>query len=239
LVIENEHYVICEVQPLGDELLLVCPRASWRSADDIDENARVYSRSGQFLRSFVLGDGIRSVQTTAAGTIWTSYFDEGVFGSYGWQKPLGESGLVAWSSVGSRLYEYEPVEGLSPICDCYALNVESTADVWCYYYDEFPLVHIRDYKIWSFWKLRIGGGDTFAVYGKYVLFRSTYKRREIYQLISLEEDSNVNPVLSIEFVDEDGKKFVDPYVCCRGKLIHLLHAGKLYCADVEHILREV
>ena len=29
------------------------------------------------------------------------------------------------------------------ICDCYAVNVASDEDVWCYYYAEFPLVHLR------------------------------------------------------------------------------------------------
>ncbi|WP_176444820.1 hypothetical protein [Paenibacillus herberti] len=41
-------------------------------------------------REFLLGDGIQSVQVTDKGIIWTSYFDEGVFGNNGWDKPIGE-----------------------------------------------------------------------------------------------------------------------------------------------------
>ncbi|WP_440117757.1 hypothetical protein [Paenibacillus sp. QZ-Y1] len=74
---------------------------------------------GNTIREFLLGDGIQSVQVTKNGTIWTSYFDEGVFGNNGWSNPIGSQGLVAWDEHGNKLYE----DHAADIADCYALNV--------------------------------------------------------------------------------------------------------------------
>ena len=50
------------------------------------------------LSRFCLGDGIQDCVVKKDGTIITSYFDEGVFGNYGWDEPLGDCGLIAWTS---------------------------------------------------------------------------------------------------------------------------------------------
>ena len=65
---------------------------------DYDKNGRIYTNKGKFVRDILLGDGIQTVQATSEGVIWTSYFDEGIFGNYGWDNPLGSSGLVAWDA---------------------------------------------------------------------------------------------------------------------------------------------
>ena len=82
--------------------------------------------------------GIEDVQVTESGIIWTSYFDEGVFGNRGWNDPIGKNGLVAWNGLGEKIYEFLPTTELGEICDCYALNVISDREVWLYYYTEFP-----------------------------------------------------------------------------------------------------
>src|SRR4051812_29941082 len=134
ITIENELFNIHNVQPLADELLLVCSHSHYRGPDNYEKNGRVYRRDGTFVREILLGDGIQDVQTTPGGVIWTSYFDEGVFGNYGWDDPVGASGLVAWDASGKKLYEFAPTGGLDSICDCYALNVLDEENVWLYYY---------------------------------------------------------------------------------------------------------
>ncbi len=54
------------------------------------------------------------------GTIITSYFDEGVFGNYGWDEPLGACGLIAWTSEGTPLWKNENYS----IYDCYAISLD-------------------------------------------------------------------------------------------------------------------
>ena len=190
LLIEGERFNIHDVQPLGDELLLVCVRSNYEGPDDFEKNGRVYTRDGKFAREILLGDGIQLVQATSGGVIWTSYFDEGVFGNYGWQAPVGASGLVAWDPGGIKLYEFQPSKGLDSICDCYALNVESEKDVWLYYYTEFPLVRLHDREIQSVWRMPLEGSDAFAVSASHALFRGGYKDRDTYQLFALGKDGN-------------------------------------------------
>src|SRR5262245_53686623 len=99
----NFHYV----QPMPDgNLLLVCARSYFRGMRDFDRNARLVSPDGRAVSDFLLGDGIQDVQTDATGVIWTSYFDEGIFGNYGWKSPVGAAGLVAWDTSGTMLYEF-------------------------------------------------------------------------------------------------------------------------------------
>src|SRR5262249_20886820 len=149
-----------------------------------------------------------SVQATSRGVIWTSYFDEGVFGNYGWQNPVGASGLVGWDSAGKQLYEFQPDAGLDAICDCYALNVKSEEDVWLYYYTQFPLVRLHHREIASVWKMPQGGSDAFAVSTGHALFRGGYKDRDTYQLFDLGKEGNPNLLATVELQNENGIKLV-------------------------------
>jgi hypothetical protein len=184
-------------------------------------------------REILLGDGIQSVQATSAGVIWTSFFDEGVFGNYGWQSPVGASGLVAWDSAGFKRYEFRPVAGLDSICDCYALNVEAEEDVWLYYYTEFPLVRLHRCEIESVWKLPVKGSDAFAVSAGHALFRGGYKDPDTYELLSLGPGGKAKSVAKVELRHPDGSRLVAKRVAGRGDAIHLVSDGFLYRVDVQ------
>lgn len=134
------------VQPLPDgAYLLVGSRCEWRP-DGPEKNAVIVGADGEVVRRGTLGDGIQDVQTDRDGGIWVSYFDEGVFGNFGWgapgPPPLGSAGLVLWS--GELTKEWEFTDGGSTlISDCYALNVSDDGVLACSYTD-FPLIRIRD-----------------------------------------------------------------------------------------------
>ena len=87
------HYL----RPAGDHFLLLGARCAYRE-NGPDQNAWIVSRDGAVLSRFCLGDGIQDCVVKKDGTIITSYFDEGVFGNYGWDEPLGACGLIAWTS---------------------------------------------------------------------------------------------------------------------------------------------
>jgi hypothetical protein len=203
VLIEGELFNIHHVQPLEDELLLVCGRSWYKNANDSEKNGRVYTLDGLFAREILLGDGIESVQTTSRGVIWTSYFDEGIFGNYGWNNPIGASGLVAWNAMGEKLYEFQASDGLDSICDCYALNVASDEDVWLYYYTEFPLVHLHRNQIKSVWNMPLRGSHAFAISGNHALFHVKYKDRHTFQLFSLEPQGKAKMITELEFIDEN------------------------------------
>jgi hypothetical protein len=227
--IVEEQFNIHDIQPLpAKEILLVCARSHYKSPNDFERNGRIYSLGGKFSREILLGDGIQSVQATSNGTIWTSFFDEGVFGNFGWDEPIGSSGLVAWDSTGNKIYGFQPTDGLDSICDCYALNVESDTDVWLYYYTEFPLVHLHHKKIQSVWNMPISGSDGFAVSGSRALFRGGYGDRDTYHLFSLNNNGKVKLLKLLKFTDEARQTIIAESVVGRGGSLYILSNGLVY-----------
>ncbi|BAU14089.1 hypothetical protein LEP3755_46340 [Leptolyngbya sp. NIES-3755] len=234
--ITGETFNIHDIQSLPpSELLLVCSRSYRKSPDDFEKNGRIYNLDGDFKREILLGDGIQSVQVMADGTIWTSFFDEGIFGNYGWDDPIGSSGLVAWDAAGRKVYEFEPTQDLDSICDCYALNVASDVDVWLYYYTEFPLVHLRQQKVQSFWEMPIEGSNGFAIFGDRALFRGGYDDQDTYYVFSLPHKGKVKLIKKFQFTDETGEKLIAERVIGRGSSLYLLSRRSLYQADMLKI----
>ena len=199
--------VFHHAQPLPEGFLLVGARCWW-TPDGPDKNAVVCDHVGRVLRRFTLGDGIQDVRTTADGTIWVSYFDEGVFGNYGWggpgPEPIGASGLVAFDPSGRELFHYDPsAAGTGMISDLYALNV-ADREVWAYFYTEFPLVRIRD-GAYTTWSLGLAGAGALAVRFPHVLLYGGYERRDRVCLVALDPSSTRCAVSEARLVDELGK----------------------------------
>lgn len=235
VLIEHERFNVHYVQPLGNELLLACGRSHYKGPDDFERNGRVYTRDGRLSREFLLGDGIESVQTTIAGVIWTSFFDEGVFGNYGWETPVGASGLVAWQPNGQKCFEFEPGD-LDSICDCYALNVSSDEDVWIYYYTEFPLVHLHNRKIQAVWEMPLSGSHAFAVSDGCALFRGGYDDGDRYHLFDLCEGRKPKLLTHLELQDERGSKLAADRVVGRADRMYIISKNSLYRVDVRTAL---
>jgi hypothetical protein len=232
--IASERFNIHDIQPLpNDELLLVCCRSCYKGPDDFERNGRIYSSTGELVREVLLGDGIQRVQTTSSGTIWTSFFDEGVFGNYGWSNPVGSSGLVAWDTHGKKLYEYEPAEGLDSICDCYALNVESESSIWLYYYTEFPLVHLRDHTIEAHWDIPVRGSGAFAVSNGFALFAGGYDKRNEYHLFELGRDGNINELTRLMLIDENKQRLHAESIVGRSDALYIVRGNQVYRCDVR------
>ncbi|CAG0935008.1 hypothetical protein TFLX_03832 [Thermoflexales bacterium] len=226
-----------QVQPLPDgEILLVCARSRYRGQDDYDLNARVFSSDGKLKREFLLGDGIRDVQATHAGQLWVSYFDEGVFGNYGWKEPIGASGLVQWDKFGNRLYEFSPSFEWGTICDCYALNVVSNAETWCYYYTEFPLVQIRNGRITAVWRGSISGSDGFLVWRDFVLFRGGYDDHDLYHLVRLGKNDQMESVATYRLTDNEDTLLTPEQIATRGCFLYLLQEASCYRLDLREII---
>lgn len=235
--IEGEKYNIHEVQPLPDAFLLVCARSYRKGPDDYDRNGRIYSLNGKFQREILLGDGIQAVQATPQGIIWTSYFDEGIFGNYGWGNPVGASGLIAWDAFGEKRFEFEPREGLQAICDCYALNVESENATWFYFYsDDFPLVYLRRREIASVWKMPLGGSDAFAVFAGYALFRGVYGDRDTYHVFRLARDGNPQSIGQFDLRNREGEKILAERAVGRAGAIHLISGNSAFRLELREVL---
>lgn len=235
--IRDQQWNFHKVQPLPDgELLLACCRSQNAGHGEIDLNGQVFSENGQWRRQFLLGDGIEDVQTTSDGHIWTSYFDEGVFGNYGWNDPIGQSGLVEWDKDGNRLYEFDPPSPLNAICDCYALNVVSENEVWCYYYTDFPLVQIQNGKIKNYWHSPIAGSRAFAVWRDAVLFQGGYDNRDEYVLLRLKGNHQMEEIARYRLIDERNNPIeVKGFVDGRGSRLVIASDMKCYRLYLQEV----
>ncbi len=114
-----------------------------------EETQELWTPPASRFAALNLGDAIEDVQTTSDNLIWTSYFDEGVFGG-----GIGKNGLVCFDATGNVKLEFATLaetSGLSHIDDCYALNV-CDEEVWVSYYSDFPLVRLKDFKVHQTWK---------------------------------------------------------------------------------------
>jgi hypothetical protein len=140
------------VQPLpGGRFLVVGARCRWRP-DSPDRNAVMYDHDGNIVLRATVGDGIEHVLTTPSGMIWIGYYDEGVYGNYGWgtpgPAPIGASGIVRFDTELQQDWQFLPPDGARWISDCYALNVDGET-AWSTYYTDFPVVRIADSDVTS------------------------------------------------------------------------------------------
>lgn len=136
----------------------------------------MFDEFGNIIRQYCFGDGINDVIVLSDGRIVTSYFDEGVFGNYGWEQPLGASGLVVWSKDGSAVWEAD-----RGICDCYAMNIDDSERLWYYYYTEFELV-CTDFQKEKAYLPDIGGSSMLILPsdGQSVIFDKGYQKHGLF-----------------------------------------------------------
>jgi hypothetical protein len=163
---------------MGGDILVVAPRCQHFTDGTHEMNARIYQPDGSMRCEFCLGDGIEDVQVARDGRIWVGYFDEGIFGNFGWGNtggaaPLGVAGLVCYDSRGSKLWEFEAPSGFEPIASCYALNVAHDA-VWVCYYTEFPIMRVDSQLSVRAWNTTLSGQRELAVSGESVLVYGGY-----------------------------------------------------------------
>lgn len=123
------------IRPLDGMLALVGSRC-WNRDDGVDLNVLLLDKTGKVQKRFCCGDGIEDCITTPDGRLITGYFDEGVFGNLGWVEPIGAPGLIVWDSEGQILWK----NTRRNICDCYAMNLDTSGKLWFYYYTDYDLV---------------------------------------------------------------------------------------------------
>lgn len=140
-----------ELLPDGD-VLLVARRARRDDVEGAEDNAAIHGPAGELRTTFVVGDGVESVQADSRADIWVAYTAGGITGAYGelgwgrrspehWVRPIGEPGLVCFTKDGTNLFEHAPGETLPVIADCAALNVTADA-AWVVYHPGFWLVRV-------------------------------------------------------------------------------------------------
>lgn len=139
-------------QPMpGDRYLITGARCRWHE-EGPDRNAVLYDAGGQPVSDHVLGDGIATLLADSSGHVWAGYFDEGIYGNYGWgrhddaDEPVGAAGIVQFTAGLEPAWHYPPCKENQPwegVNDCYALNVDDEC-TWTCYDPGYAVIRIKD-----------------------------------------------------------------------------------------------
>ena len=158
----------------GGRALLVGARCHWKP-EGAERNALVYDAGGTLLLEATLGDGIERIHTTSAGDVWVEYFDEGMYGNYGWglpgPEPIGAPGTVRFSSSLDQL-TISATEG-TPDGMCRVVGVDGDI-LWSSMYRTKAIVRFQNDSVQK-WRnhvadiraLAIRGEDTWLVCGQF------------------------------------------------------------------------
>ncbi|MFJ7667600.1 hypothetical protein ACIQXI_10840 [Lysinibacillus sp. NPDC097195] len=222
----NYHYV----QPIDNEhILLVGARSYYHDAQNIEENARVYDKNGCFIRSFCLGDGIEHVYVTKNQEIWTGYFDEGVFGNYGWENPIGRSGLVGWNASGVKKDSLEEDKEYF-IFECLALNGMDDGGI-CFFFSTDSKIGVRKEGLTSYYSPEDIYFRAFAVNGETIVIHQGRGERTLIEL--QREGNEYKTVRKIELIKPDGKPVEPQLVNNRESKLLFLDGDELYMYDAK------
>jgi len=162
-------------QNLLDGFLVVGSRCKW-TPEHVEKNALRFDRSGRLIQEATFGDGIAKIGTTAGGLTWAGYFDEGIFGNFGWggpgPEPLGCRGI---NCFGADLRLLVRAPGFD-IQDCYAMNVVNESVYACCYPD-WRIRHIDKTGAQASWSNEIAGARNILVSGKSAALVGGYTMR--------------------------------------------------------------
>lgn len=206
-------------------LLIVQSRCPYRNGNPV-KNAKIYNVNSELLDEFTLGDGINHIQIDENDTIWVGYFDEGVYGNYGWHEPIGSDGVIAFSKKGEKLWRARDYH----IDDCYALNVVSSKEVYFYYYADFKLVKLTDMKEEICYQVE--GDDTLEqfVFDEAGLIGEI----DLYTMMRFQiEGQSVVPKEELQLTDEQGNPLPNPGLrLFRGNLIYAFGEDGIYMKEL-------
>ncbi len=192
----NFHFI----RPVPDgSFLLLGSRCIYSKKSGPEKNAVFTDREGNVLRALTFGDGIKDCIVRNDGIIITSYFDEGIFGNYGWEEPIGSCGVCAWTTDGKIVWRSE-----RDIADCYAINIDESGSLWYYYYTDFLLIR-TDFKTEAENDPSVEGAESFAIAdnGRFLIMDGGYDDPDSFYVSRISGGRTEGKEL-LEFVNEDG-----------------------------------
>jgi hypothetical protein len=218
-------------QCLLDGFLVVGARCRW-TRKQVDKNALRFDRSGQLAHEATFGDGIESIGTTAHGSTWVGYFDEGVMGNFGWggpgPQPIGCHGINCFNAA-LQLVAHAP--GKFEIVDCYAMNVVGESVYACCYSD-WAIRHIDPTGAQTTWTNTIAGVRNLVISGTTAALVGGYGGNDRLVVGKLED--RCFRVVTIGSVSLDGARL--PYsatLIARGNELHALVDHSWYRCELK------
>lgn len=219
------------IQPLPDGGFAVVGARAWWHEEGPEHNAHLYTPEGELRLTGCIGDGIARLQTDGQGRLWAGYFDEGIFGNFGWgglgPEPLGAAGIVAWSPALE--VDYELSAPGSMLADCYALNVAEDA-VWACTYINFPVIRIANASATVIPTSGLSGPRVILAHGDRVALFGSYDDPSLCVVGSLTDDHYIEvdrfPSPAVEGRTPGGA------AQCRGSVAHAFLQNRWYTLDL-------
>jgi hypothetical protein len=216
------------------EFIVVGARCGW-TPEGPERHALVVGLDGAIQHDGTLGDGIEHMLVDNSGEIWVGYFDEGIFGNFGWgnpgPEPLGSPGIVRWSPQFEKVWEYQGVDNYW-LADCYALNVD-TDRVWACPYADFPIVEVDSYRVTVHQTTDVSGPRGLLVAGENVALIGDYKYGGSLLLGSLD---GLNRLKKSELGMPDGRLIPPGTLVCRGSVAHLFIGADWFTFDLNQAI---
>jgi hypothetical protein len=223
-----------------DRVLVVAARCRWRP-DGPDRNAIIYDTDGRVVAEGTVGDGIEHVLVSRSGHIWVGYFDEGVYGNYGWgdagaPPPLGAPGLVRFSPDLEPDWRYPTnVEPWGAISDCYALNIDGDT-AWACYYTDFPVVRVQAGTVMGWRNTIAHGARALAVADPNIAMCSGYGPNRDVLVIASRGQDQLHKLSEYRLVLPDGSPLpATVQAIGRGADLHLINEGEWYRLDLDDL----
>ncbi|MFD2204949.1 hypothetical protein [Kiloniella antarctica] len=224
-------------------LLIADRRCQYRGVDDYDLNGMIYNPKTKEIRQFLAGDGIEQAQIDHNDNIWISYFDEGTIGNYGWGNvnarpladPIGKTGLNCFDSLGNIIWKFDQADAF--IDDCYAMNV-TPQDTHIYYYSDFDFCTISENYQTSFFSPKLGGCETFAISGKYLLFDGQYEGDICKAYLIKKAGESFNSPIPVNLKLSHGEAFSEGTLIGRGNKLHLFTKTDWFAIDAREAFEQ-
>lgn len=226
------------VQPLPGGRLLVAGVRCRLTERGPTPNAAVYDDAGRQVAEGVLGDGINHLLTTGSGDIWVGYFDEGVFGNFGWgvgTKPLGASGIARFDDALEQVWTYPGGTHAPPVDDCYALNVTDT-QVWACYYSDFPVARITGDHVRT-WTNDVGAASAIVAEDTRVALFGGYREHRDRLVLGTVTGDHFEPQLATRLTLPDGAPVPRIRPVARGDELHLVDGNRWWKVSLDQIGR--
>lgn len=208
-----------------------------------DRNAIFYDTDGQVAGEATVGDGIEHVAVARSGHIWIGYFDEGVYGNYGWgdaetAPSVGAAGLVRFSPDLEPDWRF-PSHVDQPwgaISDCYALNVVGDT-VWACYYTDFPVVRVEAGTVTGWHNTIAHGIRALAVRDATVALFGGYGPDHDRLVVATLGQNRLHQAAEYRLVLPDGSPVPpDAQVVGRGPDLHLIVGLDRYRLGIDNVL---
>lgn len=231
---------IVDIFPDG-RVLLAGARSAWRGPEDFDLNGCIITPGNDEARAILLGDGIESCQIDDSGRIWVSYFDEGIWGNWGWgmpgPPPISRHALNRFDDKGSITWHYDQSAGGPVIDDCYALNA-TEGETFFYLYSGHLLGRASaDDRIDFFaFETHLYGFTWFAIDDTCAVISGGYRNPSVQAyLLPRAQDGAFDKPREIGFHLPGGRRPADGKWVARGDQIHYFDETGWYRIGLDEI----